>query len=152
VVQGVVLSELGVLLTVRVDLRGWELPGGEPEPGESREEALVREVREETGIEVEVERVTGEYHRSGFLPHVAYVYRCRPVGGSLAPSFETPEVRWWDPDALPDTFFPWYRQPLRDGLSPGELPVVRHERQGLSAILAGMCIDLRMRFSAGEHP
>ncbi len=147
VVQGVVLSDAGVLLTVRVDLRGWELPGGAPDPGESEEAALVREVREETGVEVAVERFTGEYRRSGFLPHVARVYRCRAVGGAARPSEETPRVAYFDPAAPPDTLFPWYHQPLFDALRPAGEPVVRHERQGLGAIWAGLRIDLRMRWS-----
>ena len=147
IVQGVVLSEAGVLLAVRVEPRGWELPGGNLEVGEGDEAALLREVREETGIEVSVGPLVGEYHRSGFLPHTARVYRCRPVGGVIAPSFETPRVRWWDPRGVPDTLFPWCRQPLRDALDQREEPVLRRQRQGLSEVVASVKIDLRMRLS-----
>jgi 8-oxo-dGTP diphosphatase len=147
IVQGVVLSERGVLLAVRVDPRGWELPGGNLEPGEDDESALVREVREETGIEVLVGPLVGEYRRSGFLPHTARVYRCRPQGGVIAPSSETARVRWWDPEAIPDTLFPWCRQPLRDGLDHLERPVLRHQHQGISEVITSVKIDLRMRLS-----
>ena len=147
IVQGVVLSEAGVLLAVRVEPRGWELPGGNPEAGEGEEAALLREVREETGIEISVGPLVGEYQRSGFLPHTARVYRCQPVGGVIAPSFETPRVRWWDPRAIPDTLFPWCRQPLRDALDRLEKPVVRHQHQGVSDVIASVRIDLRMRLS-----
>jgi 8-oxo-dGTP diphosphatase len=147
VVQGVVLGPDGVLLSVRVDLRGWELPGGNPDPGEAEAEALAREILEETGVRVEVERLVGSYHREGFLPHVARVYRCRAVGGAPRPSLETPRVAWWDPERPPATLLPWYRGPLRDALAPQRPPVERHERQGLAAIWAGFVIDLRMRWS-----
>ncbi len=145
--QAVVLGPEGVLLTVRSDLRGWELPGGNPHPGEPDEQTVVREVREETGLRVAIERPTGTYHRTGFLPHEARVFRCSVLGGIPTPSEETPRVAWFDPEAPPATLFPWYREPLRDALGPAAPPVVRHERQGLGAVLAGMHIDLRMRLS-----
>jgi 8-oxo-dGTP pyrophosphatase MutT (NUDIX family) len=147
IVQGVVLSEAGVLLAVRERPRGWELPGGNLEVGEDDESALAREVREETGFEISVGPLVGEYHRSGFLPHTARVYRCRPVGGMIAPSTETPRVRWWDPQAIPDTLLPWCRQPLRDALDRLERPVSRRQHQGMSEVIASVKIDLRMRLS-----
>jgi len=145
--QAVVLSERGVLLSVRSDLRGWELPGGNAEPGESGEEALRREVREETGVEVEVERLSGVYRRSGFRPHTARVYRCRPLGGEPRPSSETPLVQWFAPEDVPGTLFPWYRGPLEDALADRSDVVERDERWGIGAISAGIWIDLRMRLS-----
>ena len=150
VLQAVIRSERGVLLTVRSDLRGWELPGGNVKPGESETEALHREVREETGLEVALERHVGDYVRTGFRPHRARVYLCRPVSGTPRPSHETPRVCWFDPTALPRTLFPWYRDPLADALAGRAEPVERRERQGLRAVLAGMWIDLRMRWHDDE--
>lgn len=150
VAQAAILDEGRVLLAVRSDLRGWELPGGRPDPGESAETAVVREVREETGLSVAIEREVGRYHRTGFLPHTAVVFRCRPTGGTPTPSHETPRVAWWPVDALPQTLFPWYRAPLADALADGELPAERHEHQGWREILAGLRIDLRMRVSGDD--
>jgi 8-oxo-dGTP pyrophosphatase MutT (NUDIX family) len=144
-VQGVVLSEAGVLLALRRELRGWELPGGRAEPGEDEAVALVREIREETGLVVEpIERV-GEYRRSGFASHTARVFRCRPTGGMLRASDDTPAVAWFRADALPGTLFPWFRGPLLDALGPGPRPVEREERLGLAAIASGLRIDLATR-------
>lgn len=142
--QAVVEDGPRVLLAVRSDLWGWELPGGTVEPGEAPEAALRREVLEETGLEVSVEAHVGDYHRSGFRPHVAKVYRCRAVGGALRPGDESRAVRWFDAEAPPETLFPWYREPLRDA-GARAAPVERHERQGLRHIAAGMRIDLHMR-------
>jgi 8-oxo-dGTP diphosphatase len=151
VLQAVLLSSEGrVLLGIRSDLRGWELPGGTLEPGESAEQALLREIREETGLEVRVERHVGDYVRRGFRPHTAKVYRCSPCGGLLhsSPGSEVLALDWFEPEGLPDTLFPWYREPLADALAEREAsPVRREEFQGLSAVLAGMRIDLRMRLS-----
>jgi len=146
VVQGIVRSERGeILLAVRSDLQGWELPGGTPKRAEALEDALCRELREETGLQVIVERVVGDYVRTGFRPHTARVYVCRAAGGRLRSSHETLALRWFDPQTLPDTLFPWYRMPILDALGAPSAPVTRYEHQGLSAILAGMTIDLKTR-------
>jgi ADP-ribose pyrophosphatase YjhB (NUDIX family) len=144
-VQGVVEGEAGVLLAMRRELRGWELPGGRAEPGEGEATALVREIREETGLRVEPLALVGEYRRSGFASHCARVYRCRPVDGALRPSRETPSVAWFRPDALPETLFPWFHGPLADALA-GSSSLLRHEHLGARAIAHGLAIDLRERW------
>jgi 8-oxo-dGTP diphosphatase len=143
--QAVVLRDGEVLLAVRSDIRGWELPGGNPDPGETGEQTLAREVREETGIEVEVERRVGDYVRTGFRPHTARVWQCRALGGELRPSVETPVVEWFATGAVPTTLLPWYREPLADALAEHAEPVVRRERWGASEIVQAIAIDLRMR-------
>jgi 8-oxo-dGTP pyrophosphatase MutT (NUDIX family) len=150
VCQAIVLGDDGrLLLSVRHDLQGWELPGGNVEPGESIEEALVREVREETGLRVRVARHVGDYVRSGFRPHTARVFECRVESGVLRTSRETPVVGWFDRDRVPDTLFPWYRAPLADfaAATADSPPAQRHEHQGFGSIWAGLRIDVRMRLS-----
>ncbi len=148
VAQAIVLSDDGVLLAVRSDLLGWELSGGTVEKDEAPETAVCREVREETGLIVEVDRHVGDYERTGFRPHTAKVYLCRPVGGVMKSNWETLELRWFMLDALPETLFAWYREPLRDAFSESvELPVSKCNHQGLADVMEAIRIDLRMRFS-----
>ena len=78
----------------------WEFPGGKVEPGESSASALVREVREELGCEVEV---TGWL--TGVVPvgerHELTVALVRLVAGEPAPT-EHDRIRWLGPDELDD--------------------------------------------------
>jgi ADP-ribose pyrophosphatase YjhB (NUDIX family) len=146
VVQAVVRSDAGILLCTRRELRGWELPGGTVRSGENDEDALAREVREETGVEIAIDRLVGVYERTGFRGHEARVFACRAVGGAARACRETPDVRWFDAAHLPATIFPWFRGPLEDALVAQAAPVHRREHQGLGAILAGARIDLATRW------
>ena len=146
--QAVVRRDDGqVLLAVRSDIRGWELPGGNPDPGETGEETIAREVLEETGVEVSVERRVGDYVRSGFRPHTARIWQCRYVSGQLRVSGETPVVEWFPVDSVPTTLLPWYRRPLADALAGHAEPVERHESWGPVEIAQAIAIDLRMRLT-----
>ena len=135
-----------VLLSVRRELFGWELPGGTPLPGESLESALVREVSEETGLAVEIDAEVGRFRRQGFRPHTAIVYRCHVVGGRELPSDETPKLGWFPATDPPASLFPWFREPLACALRRGAAPVSVEEWQGVAAVLSGLRIDLALRW------
>ncbi len=110
-VTAVVISEEGeVLLHRRADDGRWSTPGGILEPEEEPARAVVREVREETGVEVEVERLTSVVAQEPFtypngdrVQFLDLAFRCRPVGGAPdASGDESLDVRWFPPKALPD--------------------------------------------------
>ncbi len=76
----------------------WLLAGGKPEKGESYEETVVREVKEETGLDVVVERLLGVYvfrfkHEEAFVDAVLVAFSTRVVGGALKPGREVQDVK-----------------------------------------------------------
>jgi ADP-ribose pyrophosphatase YjhB (NUDIX family) len=82
-------SGLKVLLTRRMDNGLWCLPGGHMEAGESVEECCAREVREETGLQVRVKRLTGVYSN----PHQLVVYSNGDQVHFVVLNFEAEVVR-----------------------------------------------------------
>jgi len=93
-VAGVIVDDDGrALLVQRRDNHHWEPPGGVLELGESSDDGLRREVREETGLDIEPTMLTGVYKnmKRGII---ALVFRCRITGGELTLSNETEAIRW----------------------------------------------------------
>jgi len=105
-VAGVVVRDDGRVLVIRRDDNGhWEAPGGILELDESFEAGVRREVLEETGLAVTVERLTGVYKN---LTHgiVALVYRCRPAGGEPRATEEAREIRWMTKEEVQSAMVP----------------------------------------------
>ncbi|MDQ7036164.1 MAG: NUDIX domain-containing protein [Anaerolineae bacterium] len=71
-----------ILLSKRGDFGTWALPGGRVDSGELIHESAAREVREETGLEVKIERAVGLYYQQG-RSRTNVLYRAKPIGGEL---------------------------------------------------------------------
>lgn len=116
-VAAMVTNDEGKILLVNSPWRGWEYPGGLIEPGETFEQALRREIREESGVEVEIVRFVGICKNLGSdIVNIDFV--CRYVSGDLTTSEESTEVIWTTPEqAMEMITFPLTRKRLQNMLS-----------------------------------
>ena len=131
-VAAAIVDESGQVLAVRRRDNGhWEPPGGILELHETIQAGLVREVREETGLEVEPQALSGVYKnmRRGI---VALVFRCRIIGGEPRPTREAEQVSWLSPDQVRDLMDEAYATRLLDALRPGPAAIRAHD--GLSLL------------------
>jgi ADP-ribose pyrophosphatase YjhB (NUDIX family) len=95
-----------ILLVERADDRAWGLPAGWVEPNEAPIDTVVREAREEIGLEIEPLELADVMFRPAsaeYGPHavVSIVYLCKVVGGDTALSHEVLAARYWQIDDVP---------------------------------------------------
>jgi 8-oxo-dGTP diphosphatase len=101
---GLVEDGNGNVLLVKTRDGGWVYPGGQIEVGENLIDGLIREIKEESGIDANVSHLIGVFSNTGIhkwydgvtdVPtKVMFDFVCKPVGGELAISEETTDSRW----------------------------------------------------------
>jgi 8-oxo-dGTP diphosphatase len=111
-VGGIVENEHGEVLLVKTHHGGWVFPGGQVEIGENLEDALIREVKEESGIDISVASLIGVYSNTGVhkwydgvtdVPTKLMLdFVCKSLGGELAISDETSESKWVEKEKVLD--------------------------------------------------
>jgi ADP-ribose pyrophosphatase YjhB (NUDIX family) len=110
-VRGAIFDHNARILLVReiADAGRWTMPGGWADVNESPSESMVREVREEAGIEVRVRKLAAVYDRARHPhtpPHPFHVFKlfflCDPIGGTPRPGLETSEVAFFGETAIPE--------------------------------------------------
>ena len=98
----------------------WALPGGKAEPGETVEQTIAREVKEETGLDIVIISKVGEYREQGVQGGVEYDYypACflvKTVGGEIKKQeSEIEEIKLFSLDELPETLAFEHAQMIRD--------------------------------------
>jgi len=108
-VRAAMIRDGKILLVKEANDGRWSLPGGWADVGDTPSEAIIREVREESGFDARVLRVVGVYDANRvpneeMLPfYHAYklLFLCEILGGEARPSHETPDVRFFAVNDLP---------------------------------------------------
>lgn len=106
-------SSSRVLLCHRTDRDMWNLPGGRVEAHESPWDAVIREVAEELGLAVRVQRLLGVYA----VPTRADLvlnFLCEPIGGSIQLSEEADDVQWFSYSDIPSNTLQRHRERISD--------------------------------------
>ena len=117
-VAGIVVNDAGQVLVIRRRDNGhWEPPGGVLELAETFEEGVKREVLEETGISVQVERLSGVY-KNMKRSIVALVYHCTPLDTPSRATDEATAVRWMTLDEVREAMAPAYAIRVTDAFEP----------------------------------
>src|SRR3954468_5451845 len=107
-VAGIVVDDQDRVLVIRRRDNGhWEPPGGVLELNETFEEGVRREILEETGITVHVDRLTGVY-KNMTRAIVALVFRCTPATGQPVATPEATQVQWMSLDEVKTSMTPAY--------------------------------------------
>lgn len=151
-VAGVILDAEGshVLLVKRRDNGRWEPPGGVLELNESIEAGLRREIREETGVEVEVGPLTGVYKNMS-QGIVALVYRCRAATLPTQQTDEASEIKWHRVEVVGDLMPAAYAIRIADAVTPRRVATRAHN--GTSLIPDGpAAVDSRSSGPAAAPP
>lgn len=131
-VAGVAVREDGRILVIkRRDNGEWQAPGGVLEAGETIAEGLRREVREETGVHVEPEQLTGVY-KNMKLGVMALVFRCRVTGGEATETAEAAAVDWRSPEDVTNQMSEAFGIRVHDAFA-GPWPHVR-EHDGVNLL------------------
>jgi 8-oxo-dGTP diphosphatase len=130
-----------VLLVKRRDMPIWVLPGGHMEKDEQPEQTAIREVKEETGYQVEILKKVGKYSYNN-SDKINYTYTCKIIGGKATLSNESKSIEYFDLDALPDLISPYAPKMIKDALLDST-KTLEYKFEGLS---------IAVKLKALSHP
>ncbi|MDP2944603.1 MAG: NUDIX hydrolase [bacterium] len=120
-----------VLLCHRCDYNLWNLPGGIMEAGESPWECVIREVREETGLDVGIIRLAGIYNKPN-KRELVFSFICKIAGGSLTLNEEADRVEYFDIKDIPNNTSQKQIERINDALK--EKTMIYKNQRGESSI------------------
>jgi 8-oxo-dGTP diphosphatase len=128
----VIFDKDRVLLCHRRDYDLWNLPGGAVEDGETPWDAVLRETREETGLKIEVKKLSGVYFKPD-TNEIQFAFVCQVKGGQLKINEEADEFGYFSIGNLPSKMSPKQTERIRDAATANQGTVLK-EQTGPSSI------------------
>ncbi|KKT00114.1 MAG: NUDIX hydrolase [Candidatus Nomurabacteria bacterium GW2011_GWF2_43_8] len=124
-VFGIIFNEQRkVLLVHRTDYDLWNLPGGGLEKREPPWEGVKREVKEETGFDVEVKKLVGFYSKKD-QDDLALSFLCKIIGGQATLNNEADKIEYFEVDKLPLNTIPKQVERIKDALQNSDITILK---------------------------
>jgi len=120
-----------VLLIKRCDIPIWVLPGGGVEEGEAPQDAVIREVKEETGLDVAVSRQSGQYSPITRRSNPVWTFECTIQSGTPQTGEETRDIGFFPIDKLPKVVFHLHEEWIKDALK-SDKEIIKNPIEGVS--------------------
>lgn len=122
----IVNSSNEVLLCHRTDYDMWNLPGGGMDGNESPWDGIKREVKEETGLEVRVEKLISVYSKS-YKNHLVFLFLCKKVGGNIEINDEARDIKYFNKDELPKNTIQKHKERIADYFNYESVTILKTE-------------------------
>lgn len=106
-------KENRILFCHRTDYDLWNLPGGSLEHGETPWDGVIREVKEETGLDVKIDRLAGIYSKPD-INEVVFQYICTAVNGKTTTNDEADKIEYFSFDKIPKNTANKHIERIRD--------------------------------------
>ncbi|HCU70889.1 MAG TPA: NUDIX hydrolase [Candidatus Moranbacteria bacterium] len=133
-VFGIIRDEKNrILFVLRNDYDLWNLPGGGLEKGESPWEGVIREIKEETGLNAEVIRLIGVYSKPD-KDEVVFSFECKVIDGELTLNEEAKDIRYFPFNEIPNNTSKKQVERVRDMLEGADDGVIMKIQRGKSSI------------------
>lgn len=123
----IILNEKNeVLLCHRRDYDLWNLPGWGVESWESPREAVIREVKEETWLDVQIQELVGVYSKAD-KDEIVFQFVCKIISGEITLNDEADQITYFDPNELPKNTAPKQVERIHDYFAGIKRPVLKKQ-------------------------
>lgn len=136
-VGALILKGDKVLLHHRRDYDMWDLPSGGMEAGETIPEALIREVKEETGLKVKLLRLVGVYHNYR-RNVIIFLFLVKVLAGKLTVNQEADKFGYFHYRKLPDNLVPKHKERILNFFHDRKTVAVKTQKGGEGAVVLGL--------------
>lgn len=126
-------TEDNVLLCLRNDYNIWNLPGGRLEKGESPWQGVIREVKEETGLNVEIVRLIGVYSKPN-KDEIVFSFECKMTGGELTLNDEAKDIKYFSLTEIPENTVLKQIERIKDSFENKDKTILKIQQTDKSTI------------------